>query len=96
MINNYHKTITLLIKSAIATEPVNLPDNIDWDKVFEIAENHQITPIIYYGIHNSNLDLSDDVKNRFKQSIYSTAASNEQQDYEISKLFKEFSKNKRY
>lgn len=93
MNTDYHQTIISLIKSAIKSESVNPPDNINWGKVLGISENHQMTPIIYYGIHNSNINLSGDIKNKFKQSTYSSTALNEQQNYAISDLFKEFSYN---
>lgn len=38
-----------LVKAAVTTEKVELPENSDFGEVIKIAKKHGITPLIYYG-----------------------------------------------
>ena len=44
-----------LIKSALTGQKATVNSNINWDKIIKIAKLHQIVPIIFYGLKNSNI-----------------------------------------
>lgn len=51
-----------LIKSALTGQKLLLNSNINWDKIIKIAKLHQIVPIIFYGLKNSNIATPYDDK----------------------------------
>ena len=57
--NNVVSTILSLIKSGITGEKTVVSENTDWALVFKLCQIHQIIPIVFYGILNSNLQISN-------------------------------------
>lgn len=55
--NNVITTILSLIKSGITGEKAVVSENTDWALVFKLCKIHQIIPIVFYGILNSNLQI---------------------------------------
>lgn len=91
--DNIKKGIILLIRSAIEGTPVVLPDNFTWDEALKVAGMHQITSILWYGVHKSGIKLPDDIHVRLKQETYCAAFMDECQNNELSELFNAFSDN---
>lgn len=60
--NNEFAAMFSLIKSALTGQKVSLNSNINWDKIIKIAKLHQIVPIIFYGLKNSNIATPFDDK----------------------------------
>ena len=58
MINVVHKTLILLLRSAITGECLQLPDKIDLNMVFSEAKRHQVSSMAYAGAVNCGVDKS--------------------------------------
>lgn len=87
------KTIILLIRSAITGERVVIFENTDWEKVFKISKVHQVAPIIYYGIENSKLDVSKDIKERFFNSVMESLLVEQNQFLELERVSQKLEQN---
>lgn len=57
-----YRTVLDIIKSAITGERISASDNTDWQRIIKIASVHQIIPMIFYGLKNSNIQTPFDEK----------------------------------
>ncbi len=53
--NKTYMDVLSLIKSALTNEKAEISETVDWEQILRISKRHQIIPLIYYGIQNSNL-----------------------------------------
>jgi hypothetical protein len=47
--------ITKLIKSALTGEKATIANDVDWNNIYKICKSHQIIPLVFSGIANSNI-----------------------------------------
>ena len=86
--------VIALIKSALTGEKADIPENFDWDNVLKISKKHNIVPIIYYGIKNSDIKLSPEMEEKFSQIVLLGIMIDNNQEYEIKELRKIFTAKK--
>lgn len=87
------KGIIALVRSALKAEPAALPEGFDWDEALQIAGNHHIAPMIFYGVFNSGIKIPEDIHAALRKWAYSAAVVDENQKHESHMLFEAFSQN---
>ena len=64
------KGLIVLVKSAITNKSCRLSEDFSLEVLIDVAQNHQISPIIYYGAINCGFDkASDAMKKLFENSF---------------------------
>ncbi len=86
----FEREILNIIKSGITEYKTTLSEDFDWESLYNLALNHQIIPIVYYGIINSALTPPDSIKSRLEIATYSSLAASTKQMYELERIFKAF------
>lgn len=84
------KGVIGLVRSAISGEKCNIPNDFAWDKAIEIAKNHQITALVYYGVVNSEFKVDNSLMQAMLMSTYAQTALSEHQLHEIDVVCKAF------
>lgn len=92
--DGFQTGVIALIKSALTGEKADIPENFDWDNVLKISKKHNIVPIIYYGIKNSDIKLSPEMEEKFSQIVLLGIMIDNNQEYEIRELRKIFTAKK--
>lgn len=93
MEQRFIKGIVALVKSAFTHEKVVLPDDFDFEKAYELAQKHNIIPVIYYGIINSNLQAPAEIMQKLFSVVCQNISVCVRQKFEISVLEREFESN---
>ncbi len=55
-----------------------LPDDTDWQEIFEEANSQAIAPIIYQGLFDGQYKIPDDIRRRWKKIVINQVHFNEQ------------------
>ena len=90
---DFQRDVISLIKSALTNEKVTISDDLDWQKVLRLSESHRIGIVLYYGIVNSQIDLSKDVSEAFQRDTIRSFFISKNQVSAISQLLSEFENN---
>lgn len=77
------KGVIGLIRSAITGEKCTIPSGFDWNKTIDIAQKHQITALVYYGVVNSGFNVDNSLMQYMLMSTYAQTALSEHQLHEI-------------
>lgn len=88
------KGIILLIKSALTGEKYSLPCDFSFSEAIPVANNHQITAMLYYGALNCGIDSSKEEMQQLFLYICSAISLSENQLHEINCLFDSFNEEK--
>mgnify|MGYP004569315581 FL=1 len=91
--NNCQSDVIKLIKSALSGGAQELSPDINLDKISDIAKNHGICSVIYYGALICGISAENPAMEALFTHTCNYAARNVAQEYEISALLKEFDKN---
>ncbi len=68
--NVQQKGLITLIKSALSGSCLELPEGFSLDSVIDVANEHQLCPLIYYGAVNCGYDKnSDEIKTLFSKAL---------------------------
>lgn len=86
----FERGIIDLVKSAITGDKISLSDDFDWEKAYRIAKKHQITPMLYYGIKNSEITPPPEIAANIEIGIFNHISTSTKQLYELDKIFKVF------
>lgn len=92
--NTLYKTIISLIRSALTGEKASVPADTDWEQFLQLCKEHQISPIIYYGVENSNADIPKDVKNSLFKKVVIGIMQEQNQLAEYKKISNFLEENK--
>lgn len=82
--------IISLIKSAITGEKVVVLKDFDWQNAIKTIKKHQIAPLIYYGIINSGINISEDLLSVLENTTCQCIALNHNQFFELENIYKVF------
>ena len=63
--NTTQKTVLALISESLFGQNINIPDNIDWQDVFDEIKKQEIVSLSYPAIKNRN--ISDNIFNEWKK-----------------------------
>lgn len=75
--------VIALIRSALTNSKDTVEENADWKAIITIAKKHNILPIIYYGIYNSNCSLSKNIINDLKHETFRKIFVDQNQLYQV-------------
>lgn len=91
--NNLQIGITGLVRSAVNGEKTVLPNDFNWSAALRLAKRHQIIPLIYYGIINSEIRIPEDVFAQIENISYKSIAVSHSQLYELENLYRAFERS---
>lgn len=87
------KIIISLVKSAIDGTVANVPEDVDWKKIFKIGKVQKLTPLIYRGVVNSGLLLPEEIQDEIDKDLLSYFLLDQRQFSELSRLQNAFEAN---
>lgn len=87
------RDILNIIKSGITEEKVEISNKIPFDKLIELVKNHNIFTLVYYGLHNCNVSMNDDLKTQLSNIAIRGIYVSEQQLYYIKEISSQFDEN---
>jgi hypothetical protein len=73
--NHFQKGIIQLINSALTGSAAEIPDGFDWETAYKLGKQHQIIPMLYYGINNSRITPPEKTIERLEHGIYRSVFS---------------------
>ena len=85
--------IISLIKSAITGEKAVISKDFDWQNAIKAVKKHQIAPLIYYGIINSCIKVSEDLLSLLENTTCQCIALNHNQIFELENIYKAFNES---
>lgn len=86
--------VVSLVRSAITGEKAVVPQDFDFEKLFDLARKHRVITLIYYGITNSEITLPTELNQKFFVAVCNYIALGKKQKLELFKLLDEFEENK--
>lgn len=88
--NNLQIGILGLMKSALTGEKTVLPSDFNPTSALSLAKRHQIVPLIYYGITNSEIKVPENIFTDIENITYQSIAVSHNQLFELENLYKAF------
>lgn len=82
--------IIALLRSALTDTPVQLPDNFDFAQALQLGKEHQILPLLFYGIENAHLPVSEDVRVCLRKASLQGVMLDQMQQQRAKELFAAF------
>ena len=86
--------IMALVKSALTGEKMKIPENFDWDGALNTAKEHQIIPMLYYGVQYSGITPPAEIMQKLELTTYKNIAVSQNQLYALEQIYKAFDENK--
>lgn len=80
------KSLLLLIKSALTGEKCALPDNLDYQKICVMARTHGVSALVYYGAHNSGINVNREPFLALFSSVCGETMLSEKQLFELKRI----------
>lgn len=68
------------------------PADINWELIYEVAKAHGIINLVAYSFSFLDCSVPDDLREKFKQSLYERLFVSEKQNYEFDKVILAFEK----
>lgn len=91
--DKFEKAFIEIIKSGLTGKTATLESDFDWTRAIEIGKRHNVIPLMYYGVVNSQLSISLQLEKYLESVTIKNVYVSNQQLYEISSLCKEFNNN---
>ena len=88
----FQRDIFSLIKSAVFSAPVKISKDFDWGKAVKLGLNHKILPLLYYGAHNSGINIPDEIEESLLVLVTRYLITSEQQLQDLDKIKNLFNK----
>lgn len=88
-----YNSIILLVKSAIDGTAVKLPDGIEFNELFKLANEQQLLTLVYYGIENSNIEIPDDMRKTIEDKLLQYVIADQIQAKSLSSVLAAFEEN---
>lgn len=85
--------IIRLVKGALTGEKTEIPEGFDWDCAMATAKKHQIIPMLYYGINNSEIKAPAEVVREAELAVFKNIAVSQNQLYALEQIYKAFDEN---
>lgn len=86
--------LTMLIKSALSDKSCELPESFSLEGVVNVAREHQISPLVYYGALNCGFDKSLEAMKKLFENSFPLVILDEQQRQALEALCLAFESNK--
>lgn len=91
--NDIQRGITILLKSAITGQPMELPEGFSLDDAFDLIRLHQLIPIAYEGAVRCGIPKTMPVMRKMLQGYCQCAMINEAQMNMLERIFDAFDQN---
>ena len=91
--DNETREILNIIKSGITENKVDISNQLPIKRLVEIAGKHNIFTLVYYGLHNCNFQIDDNLKNQLSNVAINGLYISEQQLYYINEISSQFDNN---
>lgn len=91
--NLEQKAIIILIKSAIKGTKLNLPSGYDNNKIYDIAQLHKISTMIYYGAYNCGIDENSELMMQLFTLVGAYVSICESQNFLVGNIYEAFEHN---
>lgn len=91
--NKETREILNIIKSGVTKEEIEISNEILINNMIELANKHSIFTLIYYGLHNCNVSVNDNLKTQLSNIAIREMYVSEQQLYYIREISRRFDKN---
>lgn len=88
--NTLERSIIELVKSGIDGSKAVISEDVDWEKLIQICKTHKLVPLVYYGIINSDIKVSNSLLNDLKSMVFRNVVVDQRQLLELSQLQKQF------
>ncbi len=82
--------ITMLLRSALFNEQVQLPETFDFLRMLKLGRAHQILPLLYYGVRNSALTVPEEVQAVLRKATLQNAMVDQWQETAGQAIFSAF------
>lgn len=87
------RDILNIIKSGVTKAEIKISNEIPLNKLIELANKHSIFTLVYYGLHNCNVSINDDLKTQLSNIAINGMYVSEQQLYYIKEISTQFDEN---
>lgn len=91
--DKFQRDFLNILKSALTDEKISVNNDFNFEEAFNLAKEHGVLVMFYYGIKNSELDVDDENFSKIKKYVYALVQKSAFQDYESINLYKEFDEN---
>lgn len=91
--NTIHKTLVLLLRSAITGDCYEMPCEYDLEAVFQEAKRHSLISMAYAGAVNCKIDKNLPVMKQMLASSFSEVLFSEKQLHSVDKISRAFEEN---
>lgn len=92
--DKFKKSFIEIIKSGLTGQMVKLDSDFDWTRAIEIGKRHNVIPLMYYGVVNSQLSISLQLEKYLESVTIKNVCVSNYQLYEIAGLCNEFNNNR--
>lgn len=89
----FEKDIVSLVRSAVTGTPAVVSEEFDAEAAFAFAKKQSLVPLVYYGLENSQIELSEEVSAKLDNAVLSHFVVDQQQQAAVAKLQDEFEEN---
>lgn len=90
--NDLQRGLITLIKSALKGKAYELPESFSPEAVVDIAKNHQISPLVYYGAIKCGFEKNSDWMKKLFENAFPLVLLDEEQNAALNKLSNAFEK----
>ncbi len=88
----FQKEFIGLIQAAFTDKKIDISSDFNWKKAVDLAKNHNIASILYYGAVNCNISKENDYMQELDYLTLQSIMTNTRQIYEIEQIEKAFEK----
>ncbi len=94
MSENLKKTVIALVNSALSGKSATLPEELDFEALYDFSLKQNLIPLVYYGLVTSGLDKKNPWGQKFFFATCQLIAVSEQQNEQMNRIFAAFEENK--
>ena len=91
--NKLRSGLFLLIKSALIGEKIDLPDDLDFEKICAAAKVHGVSVLVYYGAHNCGINVKSEPFATLFSTVCEELILSEKQLFELKLIEKAFAES---
>ena len=91
--NLLQRGILDLLKACLTGQKATPDDAFDWEFVYRIGKSHQILPMLYYGVLESEVEIPEEIRGKLETVTFQSVFIDQNQLYEISQIKKQFEEN---
>lgn len=90
---NLHRGITLLLRSAITGEKLPLPEGFCLEEADSLVRAQSLTPMVYLGAYNCGISPKSELMLKYQQLYFQNLMRHQQQARAIDEIYRNFEEN---